>query len=213
MNRQAILTSSLLLAATLTANAGTTLLYDFEGGTEGWDSEWGLKQAPTNSSKYSRHGDESLKLTHEFTKKDYTIGVRILFDNPRDFLSETGFAGFSAWVYFPSSDGWEAQFYTHNGDGWKWANGKLYNQLQPGWHQIFLRPEDIAGARELRDLGIQFKNFKVKGDASIYVDRIEALYTDTKTPITDTPTNKPLPNLSKRPLNLRQNSAQRCLHR
>lgn len=155
--------------------AAATILYDFESGTEGWVTEWGLKGQPTTSTRYTRHGDNSLLLEHNFTKKENNIGTRIVFDEAQDFAVKPGFAGFSAWVYFPSGNGWEAQIYMHTGDEWKWSFGKLYSDLQPGWHQIFMRAEEIEDAGRVRDLGIQIKNHKLNGDASIYIDRIEML--------------------------------------
>jgi len=155
--------------------AAPELLYGFESGTDGWVAEWGLKGQPTNSTRYTRQGESAMMLQHRFSKKDNNVGVRIVFDQAQDFAAKPGFAGFSAWIYLPSGNGWEAQLYLHFGDDWKWAFGKLYSYLQPGWHQIFMRAEEIEDAGRIRDLGIQIKNHKLEGDASIYIDRVEML--------------------------------------
>lgn len=166
--------------AAVTACAEDQLLYDFENNNEGWTSEWGAKQDPTSDTHFSKHGKASLKVHHHFKKKDDNVGVRILFESPKDFTTIPGFGGFSAWVYFPGGDCWETQIYTHTGDDWEWCNGKLHKDLQPGWHQIFITPEEIPNAKQIRDIGIQVKNFKIDQDTAFYVDRIEAIYTNGK---------------------------------
>lgn len=179
MNKRYILTIALAFA-TITAHAKNQILYDFEDNDEGWTSEWGAKQNPTNDTRFSKHGKSSLRINHHFKKKDNNVGVRILFESPKDFTTIPGFSGFSAWVYFPGGNGWEVQIYTHIGDDWKWCNGKLYKNLQPGWYQIFITPEEISDAKQIRDIGIQVKNFKLDQDTSFYVDRIEAIYANGK---------------------------------
>jgi hypothetical protein len=179
MNKRYLLAIA-LASATITARAGNQILYDFEDNNEGWTTEWGAKQNPTNDTRFARHGKGSLKVNHRFKKKDDNVGVRILFESPKDFTTIPGFGGFSAWVYFPGGNSWEAQIYTHTGDDWKWCNGKLNQNLQPGWYQIFIKPEEIADAKQIRDIGIQVKNFKLDQDTAFYVDRIEAIYTNGK---------------------------------
>ena len=179
MNKRSLLAVA-LAAVTVTAQAGNQLLYDFEDNNEGWTTEWGAKQNPTNDTRFSKRGKSSLKIEHRFKKKDDSVGIRILFESPKDFTTIPGFGGFSAWVYFPGGNSWEAQIYTHAGDDWKWCFGKLNQNLQPGWYQIFIKPEEISDATQVRDIGIQVKNFKMDQDAAFYVDRIEAIYTNGK---------------------------------
>ena len=168
------------LSAAIAAHAENQILYDFETGNDGWTPEWGAKQNPTCDTHFSKHGKSSLRINHLFKKKDDCVGVRILFESPRDFTTIPGFGGFSAWIYFPADDCWEAQIYLHTGDDWTWGNGKLYKNLQPGWHQIVIQSNEIADATQIRDIGIQIKNFKLSKESVFYVDRVEAIYTNAK---------------------------------
>jgi len=174
--RTATLIGILTILISLNTVASTEILYDFEGNTEGWAPEWGLKQELQTAKSRTRHGDHSLLVKHHFKPKEDSIGFRILFDAPKDFASKPGFAGFTAWIFVPGGDGWQAQIYLHTGSNWKWCAGKLHENLQPGWHQIVITKDEIGDATEVRDIGIQVKNFKLNYKAKIYVDRIEALY-------------------------------------
>lgn len=175
-----LLLTLVLALAPVAVFAAPVLLYGFESGTEGWVTEWGLKAQPSTSTRYTREGDNSLLLEHKFSKKDNNIGVRFVFDEAQDFAVRPGFAGFSAWIYLPSGNGWEAQIYMHTGDDWKWSFGKLYSDLQPGWHQLFMKATEVEDAGRVRDIGIQIKNHKLEGDASVYIDRVEMLTTNGK---------------------------------
>lgn len=164
----------------VTAGAASTLLYGFESDAEGWTTEWGPKQDPVQSTKFARTGQGSLMFEHEFTKKNETAGVRVQFPTPRDFAAEPGFAGFSAWIFIATGDEWEAQLYIHNGEHWDWSEGPLYKKLEPGWHQLTIRPEQIQDAGRIRDIGIQVKNFKINTKAAVFIDQVEMLSTAEK---------------------------------
>ena len=158
------------------ATAETPLLCDFEQGTDGWTLDWGLKQNPTNVAGRAKMGTNSLALVHEFKKKEETVGVHLVFPTETDFTSAGNFEGFSAWVYFPKGNGWEAQFYYHAGSTWEWRAGPLFTDLQPGWHQLFLRRKDLGKATAMLDLGIQVKNYRLNQPVTVSIDRVEALY-------------------------------------
>jgi hypothetical protein len=178
MSRAPMVSASLIhLFLVAAAGAANVILYDFETDAEGWATEWGAKSEPVQSTKFARHGTGSLLFEHEFGKKNETAGVRIQFPAPRDFATDSGFAGFSAWIFIPIGDEWEAQMYIHNGENWDWSEGQLYKKLEPGWHQLFIRPEQIQDAGKIRDIGIQVKNFKLAGKASVFIDQVEALST------------------------------------
>jgi len=174
--RMAVLTVSILFLSSFYAAGKVQLLYDFEDGPENWTKDWGLKQKLDVAKRRTRHGKQSLLVKHHFKPKADNIGFRILFDSPKDFTIQPGFVGFSAWIYFPSGDAWQAQMYTHTGNAWKWREGKLNENLHPGWHQIKIMADEIEDLSEIRDIGIQVKNHKLNYKAKIYVDRVEALY-------------------------------------
>lgn len=175
MNKRLVVALLAILAASAPARGASSLLYDFESGTEGWVIDWGLKQDPTNTTGRTKHGKNSLVLTHVFKGKDETLGVHVPFLPPRDFGQLQGFGGISAWVFFPTGDGWQAQLYVHSGDEWKWSVGPLYQNLQPGWHQILIRSDEIGNPGMVRDLGVQIKNYKLGSEATIFIDRVEAI--------------------------------------
>ncbi len=181
--RPKLLLVLLVVLATSPVLAATVTLYDFEGGTEGWAVEWGLKHPPTNSVGRARQGDSSLFFTHEFKKSQESIGVRVVFNEPMDYAAQDGFAGFSAWVYFPRGQGWEAQIYYHAGDNWEWQFGPLYSNLQPGWNQIQFTRKQMSNI-VMRDLGIQIKNYKLNAPCDVFIDRIEAIYSGSSPMVT-----------------------------
>lgn len=160
--------------------AGTKILYDFEAGVEDWAPEWGIAGPLTASTSKARSGKGSLLLEHEFKKGNETIGVRVMHLEALNLSQEPGFEGYSAWVYFPGGDEWEAQIYVHTGPEWAWREGKLNSRLQPGWHQIFITKQQIGDLTEIRDLGIQIKNYKLRQKAAVCIDRIEAMYSGGK---------------------------------
>ncbi|OQA29873.1 MAG: hypothetical protein BWY59_00048 [Verrucomicrobia bacterium ADurb.Bin345] len=165
-----------LLLCGFPAYSDPVLLHDFENDTETWSAEWGLTEPLQVKSGRSRSGSKALEVSHRFAPKKETIGFRIVLDPPRDFTMDPGFVGFSAWVYFPSGDGWEAQMYVHSGEAWKWGEGPLQNKLQPGWHRIMISSDRIADPTSIRSIGIQIKNYKQQREMRINVDRVEALY-------------------------------------
>lgn len=170
----------LFLAASVffggTAMGAPVVLYDFEHDTEGWTAEWGLSEPMDIAAGRSRSGEKSLLVTHRFAPKKEAIGFRVVYDPPRNFTMDPGFAGFSVWVYLPSADGWEAQMYVHSGEEWKWGESPLQKQLQPGWHRLMIGTDKIADPSLVRSIGIQIKNFKHQRVMKINVDRVEALY-------------------------------------
>jgi len=101
--------------------------------------------------------------------------VHVVFPEPRDFAAVPGFEGFSAWIHIPKGGGWQAQFYYHVGSDWEWHDGPLYQDLQPGWHQILLRRKDMTVTTDVLDLGIQIKNYRLNRPATINVDRVEVV--------------------------------------
>jgi hypothetical protein len=171
-----------LLALTfpVAGHAEPVILFDFEQGTESWTNDWQLKQDLIIAKGRTRHGESALQLRHNFHAKDGTVGIRSIFPEPKDFTEKPGFAGFTAWIFIPSGTGWQAQMYCRTGEAWTWNEGKLMVDLQPGWTQIALRDDEIADTAAVRDLGIQIKNYKLDYDATITIDRVEALYTDGK---------------------------------
>lgn len=176
MNTKLLSLGCLLIAATFSLSASAELLFDFEDGLAGWAADWGLKEPLETSATRSRSGNKSLLVTHQFKPKDESVGFRIVFDPPRDFTGQAGFAGFTAWVNFPSGDGWEAQMYVHTGDDWKWCEGSLNKNLQPGWHRISIPADQIADPAAVRSIGIQIKNYKLQRNMKFYVDRVESVY-------------------------------------
>ncbi len=178
MKRSSIIWSlTVLVSVVLPVYSANTVLYDFEDDAQGWVTEWGPKGNPTNISKYSRHGSKSLTIEHNFTQKDGAVGLRVILPEPTDFSKTAGFSGFSVWVYFPAGDEWEAQMYMHTGENWTWNEGTLYRKMEPGWHQIVIRPNQIKEAGKVRDIGIQVKNYKVNGKAEFFIDQVEMVVT------------------------------------
>lgn len=177
--------SALVLTFVLAAHAGLArasepLLFDFEQDAQGWRGDWGLREPPTSACERARSGKGVLAVTHQFTKKDATIGVHCVFDEPRDFTASAEFEAFSAWIYFPKGHGWQAQIYYHTGENWDWSEGTLYQELQPGWHQLVLHRKQMNGEALQRDIGIQVKNYDLNEKTTIYIDRVEALHTTRK---------------------------------
>ncbi|MBN1270014.1 MAG: hypothetical protein JXB04_10515 [Kiritimatiellae bacterium] len=176
--KQATYLAALILAACATrglAAGDPSILYDFEENTDGWVVDWGLEQAPIQIKRNAANGHGALAIDHHFRKDRETIGMRVPLPEPRDFTSVPGFDGFSAWVYFPNANWWEAQVYVSMGDNWETSWGKLSQKLNPGWHKITIGKDELANPADVRAIGIQIKNFTVNTQSRIFVDYIQIL--------------------------------------
>lgn len=173
------LAHSTILAALLAAGSAIAVnvpLFDFEGSPDGWEADWGLEKEPVHSTRLAAHGEGSLMIEHQFSAGQEAVAVKRDLDAPRDFAATPGFAGLSAWIYFPKGTDWQGQIYVCGSDADRPSWGTLHETLGPGWHKILMHPEEMGDAHDIRVIGIQIKNFKLDGQVSVYLDYLEAVY-------------------------------------
>mgnify|MGYP001563654295 FL=1 len=53
--------------------------------------------------------------------------------------------------------------------------GKLYERLQDGWHRVEIDVSDIENPGEVKDIGVQIKNWSLDGEVTFYIDEVMAL--------------------------------------
>ncbi len=167
---------AIALFSALPASATHPLLFNFEKDTEGWATDWGIEDPLHQVTKYAAKGSGSLAFEHHFKKAQESVGLRVPLDNPIDFSSYPTFKGFSAWVYFPKGNDWEAQIYVATGSEWNMSWGELQRNLKAGWHKIFIREAEISDPSVVQAIGIQIKNYRLNTKSTIYIDYVQAEY-------------------------------------
>ena len=160
------------------AEVENALVYDFEDDTQGWVTDWGLKQEPQHGKRHVVKGKGALMLEHYFRKDSETIGIKVLLPQACDFTSAEGFEGFTAWIYFPRGSWWEAQLYVSTGDNWEASWGRISQKMKAGWHKLFIGKREIADPSYIRSIGIQIKNYTLSTKAKIYIDDVRAVVLD-----------------------------------
>lgn len=159
----------------LTGFAGSTILFDFEDGTSGWENE-SVRPAPAEVSRaQARHGQQSLAFTYSFSKSFNCLQCRVKEGFPCD-VSSGSFRGFSAWVYIPKGKpNWEAKMFVRTGTKWDWAEGPTQKKLEPGWHKVVIPYDVINDLKSIQDIGVQVINFSEPMDATICIDQVEMI--------------------------------------
>lgn len=159
----------------LTSLAGSTILFDFEEGTEGWENE-SVRPVPAQiSNTQARHGQQSLAFTYSFSKSFNCLQCRVKEGFPYD-LSTCSFRGFSAWVYIPKGKpNWEAKMFVRTGTNWDWAEGPTQKKLEPGWQKVVISYDKIKNLASIQDIGVQVINFSEPIEATICIDQVEMI--------------------------------------
>lgn len=159
----------------LTGFAESTILFDFESGTEGWENE-SVRPVPAQvSSAQARHGQQSLAFTHSFSKSFSCLQCRVKEGFPKDF-STNSFRGFSAWIYIPKGKpNWDMKMFVRYGEEWAWAEGPMKRGLEPGWQKVEISYDKIPDLSNVQDIGVQVFNFREPIDATICIDQVEMI--------------------------------------
>ena len=151
----------------------SVLLFDFEQDTEEWRVDWdSLDAGPQVSESQAHHGKKSIAYAHRFKPDQQTVGGVVTFKAPRDFSE---FEELSGWVYIPEHDDWQAQMYVRSGDDWTLNWGRLYEGLKRGWNRVEIKIASIGKPTEVKDVGIQIKNWNVEADVTLCIDQVEAI--------------------------------------
>ena len=159
----------------LACYAGSTILYDFESGTEGWQNE-SSRPVPAQLTKaQARHGQQSLAFTHSFSKSFSCLQCRVKEGFPKDF-STNFLRGFSAWIYIPKGKpNWDMKMFVRCGENWAWAEGPTKKGLEPGWHKVEISYDKIPNLSVIQDIGVQVFNFRESIEATICIDQVEVI--------------------------------------
>jgi hypothetical protein len=172
----------LLFAAALPGwicHAGSTILFDFEDGTQGWENESARPVPAQISTIQARHGRQSVAFTHSFSKSFGCLQCRVKKGFPMD-ISTNSFRGFSAWVYIPKGKpNWDVKMFVRYGENWAWAEGAMKRGLEPGWQKVDIGYERIPDLSAIQDMGIQVFNFREPIEATICIDQVEMTTQDT----------------------------------
>jgi hypothetical protein len=155
--------------------AESTILYDFENGTEGWQNE-SVRPVPAQLTKaQARHGQQSLAFTHSFSKSFSCLQCRVKDGFPKDF-STNSFRGLSAWIYIPKGKpNWDVKMFVRCGENWDWAEGPTKRGLEPGWQKVEISYDKIPTLSVIQDIGVQVFNFREPIEATICIDQVEMI--------------------------------------
>ena len=170
-----------MAALVWTGFAGSVLLYDFEGGVEGWENESSRPVPAQVSTAQARHGQQSLAFTHSFSKSFGCLQCRVKAGFPRDY-SAVSLRGFSAWIYIPRGrPNWDAKMFVRSGTDWTWAEGPEKKGLEPGWHKLEIPYDKITDLSTIQDMGVQVMNFREPLEATICIDQVEMITQESNT--------------------------------
>jgi hypothetical protein len=164
-----------MVAPMLTCFAETTILYDFENGTEGWQNE-SARPVPAQLTKaQARHGQQSLAFTHSFSKSFSCLQCRVKEGFPKDF-STNSLRGFSAWIYIPKGKpNWDMKMFVRCGENWTWAEGPMKKGVEPGWQKVEISCDKIPDLSIIQDIGVQVFNYRETIEAMICIDQVEMI--------------------------------------
>ena len=170
-----------VILSALTSLAGSTILYDFENGTEGWENE-SVRPVPAQVTKaQARHGQQSLAFTYSFSKSFSCLQCRVKQGFPKD-LSTNSFRGFSAWIFIPKGKpNWDMKMFVRYGENWTWAEGPVKRGLEPGWQKIEISCNKIPDLSNIQDIGVQVFNFREPIEATICIDQVEMITQESTT--------------------------------
>jgi hypothetical protein len=164
-----------MLMSGLTSFAGSTILFDFEDGTEGLENESARPVPARISNTEARHGQQSLAFTHSFSKSFSCLQCRVKEGFPRD-LSTNSFRSFSAWIYIPKGKpNWDMKMFVRYGENWTWAEGPTKKGLEPGWQKVEISYDRIPDLSNIQDIGVQVFNFREPIEATICIDQVEMI--------------------------------------
>ena len=169
---------SILLAMAVpgpASHAGSTILFDFEEGTQGWENE-SVRPVPAQiSTAQARHGKQSVAFTHSFSKSFNCLQCRVKEGFPTD-VSSNFFRGFSAWVYVPKGrPNWDMLMFVRCGPQWTWVEGPMKRGSEPGWQKVEIPYDKIPDLSCIQDIGVQVFNFREALDATICIDQVEMI--------------------------------------
>ena len=169
----------ILAISNLQCFAGSTILYDFENGTEGWQNESARPVPALVTKAQSRHGQQSLAFTHSFSKSFSCLQCRVKEGFPKDF-STNSFRGFSAWIYIPKGKpNWDMKMFVRCGENWAWAEGPTKRGMEPGWQKVEITHDKIPDLSSIQDIGVQVFNFREQIEATICIDQVEMITQDS----------------------------------
>ena len=149
------------------------LLFDFEEDTQEWKLDWESQDAdPQVSVAQAHHGKKSISYAHHFKPDQKAVGCVVTLRDPKDC---SAFGELRGWIYIPEHNEWQAQMYVRSGDDWTLSWGRLQEGLKHGWHQVEIKISSITNPTQVKDIGIQLKNWDLEGDVTFYVDQVEAV--------------------------------------
>jgi hypothetical protein len=155
--------------------AESTILYDFESGTEGWQNESSRPVPAQLTQTQARHGQQSLAFTHSFSKSFSCLQCRVKEGFPKDF-STNSLQGLSAWIFIPKGrPNWDVKMFVRCGEKWTWAEGTMKKGLEPGWHKVEISYDRIPDLSVIQDIGVQVFNFREPIEATICIDQVEMI--------------------------------------
>ncbi|MDC3416107.1 phosphodiester glycosidase family protein [Aquibacillus salsiterrae] len=178
-----------IAALTLYLNPTNLLLEDFET-TDGWETT-ATQSVSTISQSIGFEpiavGDHSLKLTYD---SNATSGTSVNYVNPTKPITINGNPNdIGMWVYGDGQSGWlRGKIQDANGDEY-YLGFTEYNGLTwKGWKYVKAEvPTGAVSPLKLTTIYLAQSNGLLKSDGSIYLDQLEAIYTEDYQPTINTP--------------------------
>jgi outer membrane protein assembly factor BamB len=155
-----------LVALILCGSSNATVLYNFEGSTQGWQAS-GVSDGPWSVSEWANNGSYSLKA--DITLQDHR-------QNYLKISKQHNFSGkkfLKAFVNRSSWGNWDvltAKFYIKTGSSWQWFDGGT-EILSSQSKELTIDLSDIPNIADVKEIGVLFETFgNCSNGGSVYVD-------------------------------------------
>lgn len=162
-----------LSSATRSITVGTvsteTLLYSFEGSTEGWMGN-GTKYGPWSVTEWATAGSASLKADVDFGNRGYDLRIT----QTRNLSGKTTLRArvkHASWGN-PGS-GITARLFVKTGSAWTWFSSPFQTIGSSSATTLTFNLSGVSNLADVREMGVQFSSpVGSSGQSSIYVDQV-----------------------------------------
>ncbi|GEM48483.1 cellulase family glycosylhydrolase [Deinococcus cellulosilyticus] len=160
-------------SATRNITVGTisteTLLYSFEGSTEGWTGN-GTRSGPWSVTEWATAGTASLKADVDFGNRGYDLRIT----QTRNLSGKTTLRArvkHASWGN-PGS-GITARLFVKTGSSWTWFSSPFQTIGSSSATTLTFNLSGVSSLADVREMGVQFSSpVGSSGQSSIYVDQV-----------------------------------------
>ncbi|GGJ46129.1 cellulase family glycosylhydrolase [Deinococcus roseus] len=154
---------------TLGSTSTETLLYSFEGSTQGWTG-YNVKAGPWSVTEWATVGSASLKADVDFGSKSHELRLT----QTRNLTGKTTLRArvkHASWGN--AGSGITAKIFVKTGSGWTWFSGAATPINSSSATTLSLPLSGVSNLADVREIGVEFTSpGNSSGQSSIYLDQV-----------------------------------------